>query len=145
MLALARATGRYEPAGLMLRAVLDIRLFRFVLVGGGAAGLFFVLTYMLALSGMPPFAASILAYAIAFVVAYTAQRGWTFGGRHAHSHSFPRYLALQAACALFSGVVAHAAVALFGLSPLAMSAVTAVLAGAASYVASSRWVFPDRD
>ena len=128
----------------MLNRVFDNRLFRFFLVGGGSAGLFFVLTYLLATLGMPPFAASILAYAIAFVVAYTAQRGWTFGGRHAHSHSFPRYLALQVACALFSGVVAHAAVALFGMSPLAMSAVTTVLASAVSYVASSLWVFPDR-
>ena len=128
----------------MLRSILDLRLFRFVVVGVGAAGLFFILAYVLVVAGMPPFAGSMLAYAIAFVVAYTAQRGWTFGGRHAHSHSFPRYLALQVACALFSGVVAHAAVALFGMSPLAMSAVTTVLASAVSYVASSLWVFPDR-
>ena len=128
----------------MPRGVLDIRLFRFILVGGGAAALFFVLAYVLVSAGVPPFAGSVFAYAMAFAFAYTAQRGWTFGGRHAHSRSFPRYLALQACCALFSGVVAHAAVALFGMSPLAMSAVTAVLSGAVSYVASSRWVFPDR-
>lgn len=127
----------------MLRGILASRLVRFIVVGVGAAGLFFVLTYALVLAGLPPFAGSTLAYAIAFVVAYTAQRGWTFGGRHDHRYSFPRYLAVQLSCALFSGFVAHAAVALFDLPPLAMSAVTTLLAGAASYVASSRWVFRD--
>jgi putative flippase GtrA len=122
----------------------DLRLFRFIVVGVGAAALMFALTYALVLAGLPPFFGSTLAYAAAFVVAYSAQRGWTFGGRHDHSHAFPRYLVLQLCCALFSGVVSHVAVARFGMSALAMSALTAIVAGATSYVLSSLWVFPDR-
>lgn len=120
------------------------RLFRFVVVGVGAALLFFVLAFLLVSAGLPPFPGSALAWAAAFVVAYTAQRGWTFGGRHDHGHAFPRYFAVQLGCAAFSGIVAHVAVHRFGMSPLAMSAVTTVLASAASFVLSSLWVFPDR-
>jgi putative flippase GtrA len=128
----------------MLRSMTELRLLRFIVVGLGAAALLFVLTYAFVSAGLPPFLGSTLAYALAFIVAYSAQRGWTFGGRHDHSHAFPRYLALQLCCALLSGVVSHVAVAQFGMSSLAMSAVTTVVAGAASYVLSSLWFFPDR-
>jgi putative flippase GtrA len=120
------------------------RFVRFVVVGVGAALLFFVLAFLLVSAGLPPFVGSALAYAVAFVVAYSAQRGWTFGGRHDHSHALPRYFAVQLGCATFSGVVSHVAVYWLGMSPFAMSAVTTVLASAASFVLSSLWVFPDR-
>jgi putative flippase GtrA len=121
------------------------RLLRFLTVGVGAAGLFFLLTFLLVSAGLPPFIGSMLAYAISFVVAYLAQRGWTFGGRHDHSHSLPRYFALQLTCATVTGGVSHVAVNEFGMSPLAMSALATVLASAVSYVVSSLWVFPDRE
>ncbi|RUW65120.1 MULTISPECIES: GtrA family protein [unclassified Mesorhizobium] len=120
------------------------RLFRFLVVGVGAALLLFVLSWLLVSLGLSPFVGSAAAYAIAFVVAYSAQRGWTFGGEHDHATALPRYLALQLGCAVFSGLVSHVAVARFGLSPLAMSALTTVATSALSYVASSLWVFPAR-
>ncbi|RVD16248.1 GtrA family protein [Mesorhizobium sp. M4B.F.Ca.ET.017.02.2.1] len=120
------------------------RLFRFLVVGVGAALLLFVLSWLLVSLGLSPFVGSAAAYAIAFVVAYSAQRGWTFGGEHDHATALPRYLALQLGCAVFSGLVSHVAVARFGLSPPAMSALTTVATSALSYVASSLWVFPAR-
>lgn len=120
------------------------RLFRFLVVGVGAAALLFLLSFLLVHAGLPPFAASTLAYGIAFVVAYSAQRGWTFGAEHDHGHALPRYFVLQAGCALFSGLVSHVAVAQFGMSPLAMSAVTTIVTSAVSFVLSSVWVFPER-
>jgi len=74
--------------------------------------------------------------------AYLAQRGWTFGGSHAHARALPRYFVLQAGCAIFSGVVSHIAVARFGMAPLPMAVATTIAASAASYVVSSVWVFP---
>ena len=120
------------------------RIVRFLIVGIGAALLFFALTYALVSLGMPPFAGALLAYAAAFVVAYSAQRNWTFGGGHHHSHALPRYFLLQAGCALGSGLLAHVAVDSLQMPPLAMSALTTVAASAVSYVASSLWVFADR-
>ncbi|WP_245455294.1 MULTISPECIES: GtrA family protein [unclassified Mesorhizobium] len=120
------------------------RLFRFLVVGVGAALLLFVLSWLLVSLGLSPFAGSAVAYAIAFIVAYSAQRGWTFGAEHDHATALPRYLALQAACAAFSGLVSHVAVTRFGLSPVAMSALTTVAASALSYIVSSAWVFPAR-
>ncbi|TGP47001.1 GtrA family protein, partial [bacterium M00.F.Ca.ET.229.01.1.1] len=87
------------------------RLFRFLVVGVGAALLLFVLSWLLVSLGLSPFVGSAAAYAIAFVVAYSAQRGWTFGGEHDHATALPRYLTLQLGCAVFSGLVSHVAVA----------------------------------
>ena len=75
---------------------------------------------------MPPFAGSVVAYATAFAVAYTAQRAWTFGARHRHGHALPRYFIIQVGCALMSGGLAHVLVIYLQMSPLAMSvAITA--------------------
>ena len=127
----------------MLQAALALRAVRFLTVGGGAALLFFVLTYALVSLGMPPFAGSAVAYATAFVIAYTAQRNWTFGGSHRHGRALPRYFILQAGCAVGSGVLAHVATEKLQMSPLAMSALTTVAACVVSYVLSSLWVFAD--
>ena len=128
-----------------LPAFLQTRLFRFLTVGVGAALLLFVLSWLLVSLGLSPFVGSLIAYAIAFAVAYSAQRGWTFGGQHDHARAMPRYFALQVGCALFSGLVSHVAVARFGMSPLAMSALTTVVASTVSYILSSLWVFPVRE
>lgn len=121
------------------------RLARFVTVGVGAALLFFGLSWFLVSMGLTPFMGSVIAYATAFAVAYSAHRGWTFEGKHRHAQALPRYFVLQLGCALFSGVVAHIAVSRFGTSPLTMSMLTTVTASAASYVLSSLWVFSGRD
>jgi len=118
------------------------RLARFVTVGTLAAGMLLALTWLLVSIGMPPFAGSITAYVLTFLCAYAAQRGWTFGGAHGHARALPRYFALQAGCAVFSGTVSHVAVTRYGLSPLAMAGLTTVLTSTASYVLSLVWVFP---
>ncbi len=119
------------------------RLFRFLTVGVGAALLLFVLSWLLVSLGLSPFVGSVTAYAISFVVAYSAQRSWTFGGKHDHATAMPRYLALQVGCAVFSGLVSHVAATRFAMPPLSMSASATVAASAVSYVLSSVWVFRD--
>lgn len=121
------------------------RLLRFVIVGVGAAALFAVLAYLLASAGMRPVLAGPIAYLVAFGFAYITQRSWTFAGEQAHATAFPRYLALQLGCAALSGAVSHVAVARFGASPLTMSLAAVLVTSAASYVASSRWVFVRRE
>ncbi|KUM24495.1 polysaccharide biosynthesis protein GtrA [Mesorhizobium loti] len=128
-----------------LAPFLRTRLFRFLTVGIGAALLLFVLSWLLVSAGLSPFTGSVVAYAISFVVAYSAQHGWTFGGKHDHATAMPRYLALQVGCAVFSGLVSHVAATRFAMPPLSMSALTTVTASAVSYVLSSLWVFPARD
>ena len=128
-----------------LPAFLQTRLFRFLTVGVGAALLLFALSWLLVSLGLSPFVGSLIAYAIAFAFAYSAQRGWTFGGQHDHARAMPRYFALQVGCALFSGLVSHVAVAHFGMSFLAMSALTTVVTSTVSYILSSLWVFPVRE
>lgn len=119
-----------------------LRLFRFMTVGIGAALVFFVLSYLLRRHGTPAFIASTSAYAIAFAMAYSAQHGWTFAGKHNHSRAFPRYLVAQLVCGLVSGVVAHVTADTLQTSPFVMSLAAMITAGATSYVLSSLWVFP---
>lgn len=119
------------------------RLSRFLIVGVGAAVLLFALTWLFSRAGMPPFLGSALAYAVAFAVAYTAQRNWTFGGGHAHGRALPRYFAVQAGSAVTAGLVSHVAIEGFGLPPVVMAAAVTVAASAASYLLSTFWVFPE--
>lgn len=127
-----------------LRSLLDMRLARFITVGLCAALLLFCLTWLLARIGLSPMAGGIMAYGLTVAVAYTAQRSWTFGGRHDHASALPRYLAVQASCALLSGVTSELAVTMLGAPPMLMSAIATVAASAASFVLSSLWVFPQR-
>jgi len=120
------------------------RFARFVTVGVGAALLLFLLSWLFAALGFMPLVGSTIAYAIAFAVAYTAQRFWTFGARHSHGHALPRYFAVQAGCAVFSGVFAELATRFAGVPPVAVAAATTVAASGASYVLSAYWVFSDR-
>ena len=119
------------------------RLARFVAVGAGANLLLFVLSWLFRSAGMPAFTAGALAYALAFVAAYGAQRGWTFGSTQSHGRLFTRYLAAQIACAALSGLIGHAGVEVFALSPLWMSVAVTATAGVTSYLLSSYWVFAE--
>jgi putative flippase GtrA len=116
---------------------------RFIIVGVGAALLLFALNWLFVAFDAPPFVSGIVAYAIAFVCAYSAHHGWTFGGAHAHSQSFPRYLAVQAFCALLSGLISHVSVAVFDASPAIMSAAATVIGSTTSYLLVRYWAFAD--
>jgi putative flippase GtrA len=131
-----------------ITALARFRPARFAAVGVGASGLFFLLSWLFVSLGARPFAGSVTAYAIAFVAAYLAQRGWTFGAVHAHRDALPRYLAAQFGCALGSGLIAKICIEGFAWSPFWMSLAVTAAAGATSYLLSSRWVFsshPRRD
>lgn len=129
----------------IVQSLTGTRLGRFLIVGAGAAGLLFALSFCFVIAGMAPFWSGAVAYGIAFIVAYTLQRAWTFGGRHDHGRAFPRYLALQLCCAALSGIISHVAVDVLGLPPLAMSMLATAITSAISYFASLLWVFRARD
>jgi putative flippase GtrA len=116
---------------------------RFVCVGVGVAAFFMFLTYALVSGGAPPFLASVSAYVICFVVAYLLQRFWTFEAKHRHREALPKYLALQVACAVLSGLVPQVAIDHFGASHLVAAGLAALTAGVLSYVGSTIFVFPN--
>jgi putative flippase GtrA len=118
-------------------------MLRFIFVGVGVAVFFMFLTYALVSRGASPFWASVLAYVICFVVAYLLQRFWTFEAKHLHREAFPKYLALQVACAVFSGVVPQVAIDHFGATHLVAAGLAALTAGVLSFVGSTLFVFPN--
>lgn len=128
----------------LIRAALSRQEIRFIITGSSGTLLFFALSFTLVSAGMAPFTGSALAYGICFVIVYTTHRNWTFSANVPHGRALPRYLLLQAFCAIMSGLVAHFLVSVFGFAPLAMSALTAIAAAGFSYIVSSLWVFADR-
>jgi putative flippase GtrA len=126
-----------------IRRLLQERMVRFVITGGSAATLFYVLTFAFLNAGATPFWGTLAAYAVAFLVSYTVQHAWTFGGRHLHSESFPRYLTAQILCAVTTGIAAHTA-GRYGLAPAVVPLATTLIGSAMSYGLSRFWVFADR-
>ena len=119
-------------------------LTRFLVAGTTAALIFAACTYTLrAWVGLQPFAASTVAYLVAFAFAYSTQRRWTFGGQHSHGHALPRYLAAQVFCLLLSAGLSQATEAFWGASPLVMVGTTTVAVSAISFALSRFWVFAD--
>ena len=136
---------RKTIASCLISARQDIaKLTRFTIVGVCCAGLFFLLHLALfSVAGWNPLLASIAAYAISMSVAYTIQRTWSFRSTRPHRHSLPRYVSVQAAAALLSGLVS---LLLFRLDIFASaidSLLVTLIAGAASFVGSSAWAFRD--
>jgi putative flippase GtrA len=127
----------------LLDHVLKRRQFRFIIAGATIAGFFFVFLYLLVSIGLPAFTSSLLAYLTAFGLGYLVQRNWSFRARHSHVRVLPRYLLLQAGCALISGLSAQTATTLFYMPPLPTSILNTVLMGLISYIVSLNWVFPD--
>ena len=117
---------------------------RFLVTGGSAAVLFYGLSVAFIYCGAPPFGGTVAAFGIAFVVCYTVQHRWTFGGQQRHRESLPRYMASQACCALVSGCVARG-VAHGGLPTPVVSLASTFAASALSYGLSRYWVFASRD
>ena len=119
-------------------------LLRFLLVGGGAALLLWVLGFLLLSAGVQPFIAGCAAYAVSFCVAYLLQRGYTFAGRHAHREALPRYVAAQACAGLVAGVATALAQERLGLGHELSSAAGTIAASATSLLLTAFWVFPGR-
>lgn len=127
----------------LLRAALTDRTVRFLITGGGAAVLFYALTFGFVRAGAPPFTGTLAAYAVAFVASYTVQRAWTFSGQHDHRHALPRYLAAQIGAALVASAVSRAA-AHAGVAPASMALASTLVGSACGFVLSRYWVFADR-
>lgn len=120
----------------------NARLARFVASGLAGAGVYFCAYVLATHAGLPPFAANLAAYFVAFFVGYALQRGWTFESRHRHRTALPRYFIVQLGCALVTSVASQAASLLVAMPPIMLALASTGLAGAASYVASILWVFP---
>jgi putative flippase GtrA len=119
------------------------QMLRFLCVGVGVAVFFMFLTYALVSRGARPFWASVSAYVVCFVIAYLLQRFWTFEAKHPHREALPKYFALQAACAVLSGLVPQVAIDRFGATRLVAAGLAALTAGVLSYVGSTLFVFPN--
>ncbi|MFT4172995.1 MAG: GtrA family protein [Rhodocyclaceae bacterium] len=85
---------------------------RFLLVGGAATALQYVLIFVfLKLGWLDPVPASALAFALSAIVNYLATARFTFATRNSHAHGLPRFAATAAAGCLINTLVLHALLA----------------------------------
>jgi putative flippase GtrA len=126
------------------KIALERREFRFLLVGASLAAFYFGVVFSLVkFRGFSPFMSSVLAYVCALGLGYIIQRNWSFRARHSHLKALPRYILLQAACAMFSGLSAQIAMKYFQMPPLTLSIVSTLTVSLVSFVVSLTWVFPN--
>jgi putative flippase GtrA len=114
---------------------------RFVVVGMTAAALFFAICWSAQSRGVPAFWAGLIAYVGAFAMAYLGHHSVTFGGRHLHRRTMPRYAALQGFCASLAAATSYLLTRPQLFSPLEISAATTLFIGAVAYFGSRNWVF----
>ena len=115
---------------------------RFVVTGGSAALIFVATAFFLrSWTAAPPYVASGAAFLVSFAYAYPMQRSWTFGSRHEHRGTFPRYLAAQVFCLALSALLSQALVATWGAQPFVMASLTAGVVSIVSFVLTRFWVF----
>jgi putative flippase GtrA len=119
-------------------------LLRFVGVGASCALVYFSLCYAFQVQlGWSSFGATAVAYACSFGVGYSGQRLLTFRSTVAHRVSLSRYATLHVGGAVLTSVIIASAGRLLAIEPLYSAAISTILAGAASFLISLKWVFPD--
>ena len=122
------------------------RIGRFAVIGAAAGGIHVAtVAALVATLGLPPLAANVVGFALAFGVSYAGQRRWTFDAADLpHGRSLPRYLAV----ALGSFALNESLYALLlRFSPLhyvAALVLTIGVAASATYLASRSWAFAPR-
>jgi len=115
--------------------------FRFLFVGGTAAGLYFLGFYSLLALNITSWLSALFAYSCSFFFGYLAHKFFTFQSKSSHSVSLPRYALLQTFCATVAAISAFGAETLFPIQPLLVALITTGFLGGASYLISSKWAF----
>jgi len=70
------------------------RVFRFIIAGGFASAVYYVIAISLdALQVIPVMACNTVAYMCGMVASYTSQKYWTFKDSSPHAKALPRFLA----------------------------------------------------
>lgn len=126
-------------------SLLSSEKFRFVIVGGAVACVYFVLVTVMIGHGFGAVLAALTAYCISFFVGYFFQRNFSFRSKVHHRQSLPRYALLQIACAITAMISAEIAVTVKIEDPYKIGLITTGALGFISYLFSSRWVFRHED
>jgi putative flippase GtrA len=115
---------------------------RFAVVGAIATAIHAaVFAALIETTRIDPVAATVVAFAAAFVAGFVLNRRWTFGSRAAPAAQLPRYLASQLAGLALSAAIMHVAVHLQRWSPYAGLALSIALVPPVTFALSRWWVF----
>lgn len=119
--------------------------YRFITIGVIASLLHFFMMLSLISAEFRPAFATVLAFLVAFLFAYSAQRNWAFKSNISHRKLLPRYFISQLFCIATAALASEVTHNITLLSEnMIVAAVTTIISGGLSYLLSSRWVFVNR-
>jgi putative flippase GtrA len=115
---------------------------RFAAVGAFATAIHAtVFAALVETTRIDPVAATVAAFAVAFVAGFALNRRWTFASRASPVGQLPRYLAAQLAGLGLSAAIMYAAVHVQRWSPYAGLALSIALVPPVTFALSRWWVF----
>ncbi len=115
---------------------------RFAVVGAIATAIHAaVFALLIEATRVDPVAATVVAFAVAFVAGFALNRRWTFGSRAHPVAQLPRYLAAQLAGLALSASIMYVSVHVQRWSPYAGLALSIVLVPPLTFALSRWWVF----
>jgi len=121
------------------------KILAFLLVGGLAAAVYAAALILLVDGlGLPLFAGSALAFAIAIPVSYFGHRLVTYRSRNVVAPEAARFIVVQVANLVITSAIVHFAGTRFGLSTQAGVLVAFVAAPIVSFVMFEVWVYRQR-
>ena len=116
-------------------------LIKFLLVGSFGAAFYILGSYLLMISGLQMWVASIAMYAILIPIVYLIQKKFVFESGRSHLESFPRYLFIQFIGLVFSITVPWL-MSRLEIHPMISFLSVAFTVAITNYTFQKVWVFP---
>jgi putative flippase GtrA len=125
-----------------LRALLDTRLFKFV-VAGGAATLTHVAVFVILVEvfGLPAVVASVPAFSVALFVSYYGNKTWTFQSKGSHRVELPKYTLAAVNGLLLNVAITYVVVDLIGAPYVIALLLVVSVVPTVTFFISRKWVF----
>lgn len=115
----------------------------FLVVGGGGAAAFVVLSTLMAWAtgGMAPWLVSSICYGALIVPVYLLHRRFSFRSDVSHWQSMPRYMAVQAMALVLAALFSHVIGGVLTVPTLPASMLVIVLTSGVNFMVLRHWAF----
>lgn len=128
------------------KASIWVQLVTYLGIGAVASGAYVWLCTVFAgfNTGVPAWATNALAYAIFLIPAYLANRRFAFQSTAPHRRALPRYVTVQVASIIITGLFSYVSYNMWGLATAEGAFVALILTAGVKFVVLRAWAFATR-